>query len=218
MPIEFYIVSAVVIGLLGLNLFLVSRNHTANTGGKDVTLDLKNMSDAVGEMLREFKPADGASISYRINSLVTSEIERAKDAVWTRAAQQEAVQAVRGIHESLGRITVGSATELEKLDAITIMLASQGREQAKIVNQISASGRDAGIESAVNNRLSKQEGVQVTGGTVNAAQDLVAHDVIAVPPPPPPPPVEVPANTTTVAEIAPGEELKVVGKEKPKTE
>lgn len=148
--------NVIIIGLLIFNLAVLARvamlvtqirasiaQPSPQPNGKNGEPMNKAMADGIAEMLREFKPADGASISYRINALVAHTLEDSKDAVYVRAAQTEAVQAVRAAQEAVGRLSVSISTILEKLDALSISQARQTQEQAKIVNQIEMSGRDA---------------------------------------------------------------------------
>lgn len=148
--------NAIVIGLLIVVLAVLARvamlatqirasisQPTPQLNGKNGEQAVyKTMAENIAEMLREFKPADGASISYRINSLVAYNSEDAKNAVYIKAAQAEAVQAVRSAQEAVGRLNVSISTALEKLDALAIAQARQTQEQAKIVNQFEMSGRD----------------------------------------------------------------------------
>lgn len=171
----------VVIGLLIFNLAVLARvamlatqirasiaqpDHQPN--GKNGSQLDKAMADNIAEMLREFKPADGASISYRINALVAHTLEDSKDAVYVRAAQTEAVQAVRAAQEAVGRLSVSISTILEKLDALAISQARQTQEQAKIVNQIEMSGRDANRANVTGSTV---EQLGAGAGTTQAASD-----------------------------------------------
>lgn len=119
-----------------------TRELAGKTNGKNGYAKLETMEDSIEAMRREFLPTDGASFSYRLNALVAASIEDAKNAVYNRAAQTEAVNAVRGAQESISRVLTFLATLQEKLDAIAIIQARQGQEQAKIVNTITAPGRD----------------------------------------------------------------------------
>lgn len=174
--------NVIIIGLLILNFVVLARvamlvtqvrasvsQPTPQPNGKNGEQLYKTMADNIAEMLREFKPADGASISYRINALVAYNLEDSKNAVYIKAAQQEAVQAVRSAQEAVGRLSVSISTALEKLDALAISQARQTQEQAKIVNSIEMSGRDANKATLTGSTV---EQLGAGAGTTQAAGEV----------------------------------------------
>lgn len=169
----------VIIGLLILVLAVLARvamlvtqirasisQPSPQTNGKNGEQINKAMADNIAEMLREFKPADGASISYRINSLVASTLEDSKNAVYARAAQQEAVAAARTVQDAVGRLAVSLSTTLEKLEALALAQARQTQEQAKIVNRIENSGRDSNAATLTGSTVGQ---LSAGAGTTQAA-------------------------------------------------
>lgn len=202
MPIEFYIVSGLVIFLLAVNLLILARVAMVATQARDVKVNgnygdlLKKMSVGIADLLRESLPAEGASQSYRINSIVRMLEESGKGQQYARSSAESAQSEFKALREGQARIDQSIGTMQGTINQVAVAIAHTADSQAKIFNLIQSSGPVG----------------QQDNSTKNIARDMVGRDVQTIPTvalieaPPPALPTEPQA-----VEVKPGEEVVVKG-------
>lgn len=141
--LQFVIIALLVVILIGVTAVAVVEsqikdklNGNKNGTAKSPDVDFKKLEDNVEALLRESIPTDGATLSRRVNDITRDITKLVENSIKRDSSDSEARNAVRTAQDRDTRVSTELARQGEKLDALAIALASQGRDTAKVLNYI----------------------------------------------------------------------------------
>lgn len=127
-----YLILAAVAANMGISLLVLYLSNETKDKLKlknGTTPEIKTIADGVESLLTEFLPQGGASISYRVNSLIQSANGAIDNAIAAKTVGENVRDMVSRVDNNLGRIQ-------ESLSALSLVLAGQNKTQAEIVHKM----------------------------------------------------------------------------------